>query len=293
MRNILLVGGLPDPATYMQISIGILNYNSLLVNVVIVTLILWLLFTIVLLGHYATEEIDDTENLAFTTEILNKGKFYLKSAESKILEFIWTIVPAIIVLGIVTPSIIATYTGEVAGSTTTPTKIIGNQWFWNSEYTTIEESNDSSIVVYLDTELKTLQFIDNLLKSTTFLHIIGEEISVRTSKNILSLSNSHILEENMVPFLLKTEKPIIVPIFQRLAIIITAMDVIHSFSLPECGIKMDGVPGRLNQVYTEFAKIGLYSGMCSELCGVGHSKMPVNVAAISSKGYNEFLDILK
>jgi hypothetical protein len=88
MRNILLVGGLPDPATYMQISIGILNYNSLLVNVVIVTLILWLLFTIVLLGHYATEEIDDTENLAFTTEILNKGKFYLKFSVNRIKELI-------------------------------------------------------------------------------------------------------------------------------------------------------------------------------------------------------------
>jgi heme/copper-type cytochrome/quinol oxidase subunit 2 len=75
---------------------------------------------------------------------------------------------------------------------------------------------------------------------------------------------------------------------------VTSNDVIHSFALPECGIKIDALPGRLNQVFAEFIRVGNYTGMCSELCGVGHAKMPINVIAMSNEGYilyNEIFNI--
>jgi heme/copper-type cytochrome/quinol oxidase subunit 2 len=69
--------------------------------------------------------------------------------------------------------------------------------------------------------------------------------------------------------------------------VITSGDVLHSWAVPEMGIKVDAVPGRLNQVVTEIKRPGVFYGQCSELCGVQHGFMPISIVAVS---FDKFLN---
>jgi len=80
-----------------------------------------------------------------------------------------------------------------------------------------------------------------------------------------------------MPKLMVTEQPIFVPINKGITFIISANDVMHSWSLPSLGIKVDAIPGRLTEIYMESLNSGFFTGFCFELCGIGHSFMPINI----------------
>jgi cytochrome c oxidase subunit 2 len=71
--------------------------------------------------------------------------------------------------------------------------------------------------------------------------------------------------------------------------IVTSTDVLHSFAVPSLGIKIDTVPGRLNQVSSFIKREGTFYGQCSELCGVNHGFMPIKVIAVNLSEYDAFL----
>jgi heme/copper-type cytochrome/quinol oxidase subunit 2 len=77
-----------------------------------------------------------------------------------------------------------------------------------------------------------------------------------------------------------TNNPLIVPMHQTLRFLITSNDVLHAFGIPELGIKLDAVPGRINAVSTIITKPGVYFGACYEICGVYHGFMPINIIAL-------------
>jgi heme/copper-type cytochrome/quinol oxidase subunit 2 len=77
--------------------------------------------------------------------------------------------------------------------------------------------------------------------------------------------------------LLTTDFVLIVPSESFLRFVVTSDDVIHSWALPSLGIKIDAVPGRINQVYAFIKKSGHYFGQCSEICGTGHGYMPIEI----------------
>ncbi len=81
--------------------------------------------------------------------------------------------------------------------------------------------------------------------------------------------------------LLEVDKRMVLPVETYVRLIITGADVIHSWAVPSMGIKLDAIPGRLNQVGVYIQRPGVYRGMCSELCGVNHAFMPIVVEAIS------------
>ena len=80
--------------------------------------------------------------------------------------------------------------------------------------------------------------------------------------------------------LLEVDKRVVVPVDAHIRMLITASDVIHSWAVPSLGIKIDAVPGRLNQVSVFVKRCGVYYGQCSELCGVNHAFMPIVVEAV-------------
>lgn len=90
--------------------------------------------------------------------------------------------------------------------------------------------------------------------------------------------------------LLEVDKRLVLPFNTRVRIIITGADVIHSWAIPELGIKIDAVPGRLNQLALKIERPGVYRGICSELCGVNHAYMPIVVEAVPM---DEFLQWAK
>nr|UXW93414.1 cytochrome c oxidase subunit II [Blasticotoma sp. 'tegularis'] len=89
------------------------------------------------------------------------------------------------------------------------------------------------------------------------------------------LNNTHPLIRN-----LETDSLLTLPINTPIRFLVTSTDVIHSWSIPSLGIKIDGIPGRLNQIMTTINRPGLFTGQCSEICGINHSFMPINIESI-------------
>ena len=85
--------------------------------------------------------------------------------------------------------------------------------------------------------------------------------------------------------LLEVDNRLVLPVEKHIRLIVTASDVLHSFAVPSFGVKVDGVPGRLNEVSTYVKRLGVYYGQCSELCGVNHSFMPICVEVVSVDDY--------
>lgn len=93
--------------------------------------------------------------------------------------------------------------------------------------------------------------------------------------------------------LLTTDNDVVLPVNTKIRILTTATDVIHALALPNLGIKIDAVPGRINETWVEIEKEGVYYGMCSELCGSGHGFMPIMVRAVSKAEYARWVEEAK
>ena len=81
----------------------------------------------------------------------------------------------------------------------------------------------------------------------------------------------------------------VVPVGKVVQVQVTAADVLHSFAMPSFGIKVDAVPGRLNETWFKADQEGVYYGQCSELCGNGHPYMPITVRVVSEQQYAAWL----
>lgn len=84
-----------------------------------------------------------------------------------------------------------------------------------------------------------------------------------------------------VPFRLAADEPIVVPVGKTVRVLVTASDVIHAFALPAFGLKIDAVPGRVNETWFRAERTGVFYGQCSELCGVDHAFMPIQINVVT------------
>ncbi len=96
------------------------------------------------------------------------------------------------------------------------------------------------------------------------------------------------LEEGQ-PRLLTVDNRVVLPVDTNIQVLVTADDVIHNWAIPSLGMKIDAVPGRVNERWVRITKEGTYYGMCSELCGVNHGFMPIQVQAISKEAFEEWV----
>ena len=87
------------------------------------------------------------------------------------------------------------------------------------------------------------------------------------------------------PRLLATDTAMVVPVDTTVRVIVTAADVLHAFAMPAFGLKMDAVPGRLNETWFKAEKIGTFYGQCSELCGIRHAFMPIRIEVVSKADF--------
>lgn len=92
-----------------------------------------------------------------------------------------------------------------------------------------------------------------------------------------------------VPYLLATTAPMVVPVGKVIRVDVTGEDVIHSFSVPAFGIKIDAIPGRMNETWFKPDRIGVFYGQCSQLCGVNHSFMPIEVHVVSQPDFDAWV----
>nr|WJQ21827.1 cytochrome c oxidase subunit 2 [Actornithophilus grandiceps] len=91
--------------------------------------------------------------------------------------------------------------------------------------------------------------------------------------------------------LLDVDNRMVIPLLSKIRMVITSTDVIHSWSLPPLGVKMDANPGRLNQLILQSNQVGTFFGQCSEICGTLHSFMPISVDVVPLKGFFSWLKL--
>nr|ADI33919.1 cytochrome c oxidase subunit II [Rhinusa antirrhini]AFP50417.1 cytochrome c oxidase subunit II [Rhinusa antirrhini] len=90
--------------------------------------------------------------------------------------------------------------------------------------------------------------------------------------------------------LLEVDGRMIVPINTQIRVVVTSSDVIHSWTVPSLGMKIDATPGRLNQTNFNINRTGLFFGQCSEICGANHSSMPIVIEAVSTEAFTEWMN---
>lgn len=182
------------------------------------------------------------------------------------IEVIWTIVPVLILLVIAVPSFkILTKQFNPPYEPSLTIKAIGYQWYWEFEY-----QNDSNIA-----------FETRPIGSA---EIAGSQQAAQQER--IDLNKTDLKK---YPTLLAVDNELVVPINEVIRVLVTADDVIHAFAMPAFGLKIDAIPGRINEVFFKPNKLGLYYGQCSELCGKYHAYMPLAIRVVSPNDYQNWL----
>jgi len=180
-----------------------------------------------------------------------------KTTHNAFLEVVWTVIPIIILIVITVPSVkLLVFMDKAPKEKVEMTlKVIGHQWYWSYEYP----------------DAGNLAFDSNIIPD--------EEIDV--SKGQIRL--------------LEVDNRIAIPVDTTIRVIMTSEDVLHNWAVPAFGIKMDTVPGRINESWIRVpaARAGVYRGQCSELCGVNHGYMPIVIEAKSKQDFAKWLDKAK
>lgn len=193
-----------------------------------------------------------------------------------LLEIIWTIIPSILLIFLAAPTFLGLYAFEKGHHIITDHtfKIIGNQWYWDYEYSDNILTDEMTLVDLGETET-IVRVTDNLNLELSFttkhrsaFWFSPEYPSYMLATDDLVLGDLRLLE---------ADSSLYIPVEKQIRFIITSNDVIHCFAVPSLGIKLDAVPGRLNQVLCVVKRIGNYYGQCSEICGVDHGFMPINL----------------
>ncbi len=128
------------------------------------------------------------------------------------------------------------------------------------------------------------------VKATGYQWYWGYEYPDQKISEITSLPLSkEAADAKKVPYLLAADKAMVVPVNQVVRVQVTGADVIHAFALPAFGLKTDAIPGRLNETWFKAEKTGTYYGQCSELCGVDHSNMPIEIKVVSQAEFDAWV----
>ncbi len=182
--------------------------------------------------------------------------------ESMKVEMVWTIVPFFILVGMAIPSTATLLRMDDFTESDLTVKITGYQWKWHYEY--------------MD---KGVSFFSVL---TTPRDEIGRPMFSSTGFKAGDAKN--------VNYLLQVDKPLVLPVDKKVRFLVTANDVLHAWWVPQIGIKKDGIPGYINQMWARIEQPGIYRGQCAELCGRDHGFMPIVVNAVSEQDFNDWLE---
>jgi cytochrome c oxidase subunit 2 len=181
-------------------------------------------------------------------------------------EVLWTAVPVMILVAIAFPSLNLLYKQIEIPEAEVTIKATGNQWFWSYEYPDYEV------------------YFDSLMVGTGYA---SYDKMMASEAGRAEAEEFGITRDN---FLLKTDTRVIVPVDTVVSVQMTSNDVIHAWTVPSFGVKMDAIPGRLNELWFEAEETGIYYGQCSELCGVAHAYMPIMVEVVTREEFDQWIE---
>lgn len=213
-----------------------------------------------------------------------------KFSHNTLVEIVWTAVPVLILVVIALPSFTNLFyieqepdleaiaqSGDLDDPNVYPAaaelgwitiKAQGNQWNWTYEY--MDE---------LDAEGFPMSFVSNP---------VHKGLSTDEADYIRNTGRSDFA---IKPVNLATDYPMVIPVNRYIRYQTTAADVIHSWTVPAFGVKTDAIPGKLNQGWFLVEKEGVFYGQCSELCGVNHAYMPIEVRVVPQDVYDRWVEL--
>ena len=172
-----------------------------------------------------------------------------KTTHNTLLEVAWTVIPVVILVVIAIPSFRMLFKQLNIPQSDLTIKAAGNQWNWT--YTYPDDKIEFTSIMLQDADRQKLNPVP--------------------------------------PRLLAVDNPIVVPVNKVVRVQVIGSDVIHAFAVPSFGIKIDAIPGRLNETWFKATREGVYYGQCSELCGKDHAFMPIEVRVLSEQAYAAWL----
>lgn len=182
----------------------------------------------------------------------SKGAIAAKFHHNLKVEIIWTLIPFLILVGLAIPATITLMRMDNMDDSEVTIKVIGHQWKWQYQYLN-----------------QGINFYSNL--ATPLSQIENKEAKSEW-------------------YLLEVDKPLVLPIHKKVRFLVTADDVIHSWWVPELGVKRDAIPGFVHEAWTRIDKEGTYRGQCAELCGIYHGYMPIVVKAVNDEEFNRWVE---
>ena len=175
----------------------------------------------------------------------------ISSRASSRFEVAWTALPVLILIIIAIPSLkLLFFELNVPPEPDVTIKATGNQWYWSYEYP--DEGIDFASVMLQRDELEKYGYTPD-------------------------------------EYLLATDTRVVVPVNAVVHVLVTGSDVIHSWTVPSFGSKIDAMPGRMNETWFKATEPGVYFGQCSELCGVNHAYMPIVVEVVDQQDYDTWV----
>ncbi|MEP3048565.1 MAG: cytochrome c oxidase subunit II [Roseibium sp.] len=178
-----------------------------------------------------------------------------RTSHNTMIEVVWTIAPILILVVIAVPSFRLLYKQLEIPEYDMTIKAIGYQWYWGYEYT--------------DEGMGELYF-DSIMVAEDERQDVADARGVPLSE---------------VPRLLAVDYDLVIPVDKTVRLQVTSEDVIHAFAMPTFGVKIDAIPGRLNETWFHAREEGVYYGQCSELCGKDHAFMPIAVRVVSDSQF--------
>ncbi len=188
-----------------------------------------------------------------------------KTTHNTMIEVVWTVAPIIVLVMIAIPSF------DLLNRQLAPKeqpdmtiKATGNQWYWTYQYQDESEIEYDSVLIGRGKYAKTAE----------------EREEAKVEREDYGKT-----DEVKYPYLMAVDNELVVPVNKVVRVLVTAESVIHSFTVPAFGFKIDAVPGRLNETWFKADREGLFYGQCSELCGKDHAFMPIAVRVVSDEQY--------
>ena len=181
----------------------------------------------------------------------SKGAVPAQFHESTKVEILWTAIPFVILIAMAVPATKTLIAMEDASKADLTIKVTGSQWKWHYEY-------------------------------------MGEDVEFYSMLTTPQDEITNLADKNP-NYLLEVDKPLVLPINQKIRFLMTSDDVIHSWWVPDFAVKKDANPGFINETWTNINEEGIYRGQCAELCGKDHGFMPVVVEAKSEADFKVWL----
>jgi heme/copper-type cytochrome/quinol oxidase subunit 2 len=289
------------PATTMMEGIIDLHHDIFTFLIIIITFVSVML--IVILTNFSEKYMLGVTFLNFN----NFMRYQIKEGftHHTNLEIIWTLIPTFILLVIATPSFALIYALDEIIEPQVTFRAIGHQWYWTYEFpdnlffnftnrqTNLFSSNPiMDVSTHIINNTGRVTDIVNKIHSmrTTLIKINSalKDVVLRFPIPGFSFNSYIIATEDLFPGsfrLLEVTHRLVLPVLTNIRILVTSYDVIHSWTVPSFGLKVDAVPGRLNEYFLNIHFLGLFYGQCSEICGVNHGFMPIKVEVTTTSLY--------